>query len=397
MKKLLLLFSIPLVFTLKAQQSGLGTGIKFDLNEGEYQFKISGMVQPSWQYAKPDGRDATHILSSKRTYLNFSGSGLNEKVSFFVQANFSAARPLLDAYVAYHPTKSWTVSVGQRRTFTNNREMWYDEDKLQFTDRGFLSQTFSNTGREFGLFLEGKIGSQFVIAPQLALTSGDGINSFGENANDVDLGGLKYGGRLDIYPLGEFSEGNAGFTADLKHEQSPKILVGLAGSLNNGASGSKGESHGDFMFFDNLKKRKLPNYQKLSADLLVKYKGFSFLGEYMNATAANLNGTFLDSTAAPVLLRPGQISNYLVLGNAISLQAGYVTKSGYALDLRYETLDPEFKEQALSVLQQKTATTVGLTKYFKENNLKLQAALSNRQFQNVGATLQAELMMQIVF
>lgn len=397
MKKLLALLLLATGLSVQAQQQGLGSGINFDLNDGDYQFKISGMVQPSVQYRKQESQDATVQLATKRTYLNFSGRALKEKVSFFIQANFSSPTPLLDAYVAYHFNDKWTLSAGQRRTFTNNREMWYDEDKLQFTDRGLLSTTFSNTGREFGLFLEGKLGTEFVIAPQLAITSGDGLNSFGASSSDVDLGGLKFGGRVDIYPLGEFSKGNQGFTADLKHEESPKVLIGLAASLNNGASGSKGESHGDFMFFDKLKKRKLPDYQKLSADLLVKYQGFSLLAEYMNATAGNLSGTYLDSSANPVLLRPGQISNYLVLGNAVSVQLGYVTKTGYAVDVRYETLDPEFKDQPLSVLQQQSAATLGLTKYFSENNLKLQAAFSNRILVNGPSALHAEVMMQVVF
>lgn len=404
MKKLALFIAVSmLALVTQAQntdsgaESGLGSGIRFDLNEGDYQFKVSGMVQPALYYSKQDGQDAMLRLNTKRSYLNFSGRGINEKVSFFIQANFSSPTPLLDAYVAYHPTERWTISAGQRRTFTNNREMWYDEDKLQFTDRGLLSTQFSNSGREFGLFLEGKLGTQFVLVPQLAITSGDGINSFGTSSTDVDLGGFKYGGRLDVYPLGEFMKGNQGFTADLKHEESPKLLIGVAASLNRGASGSKGESHGDFMFFDNLKKRKLPDYTKVSADVLMKYKGISFLAEYMNASASNLAGTYLDSSAVPTLLRPGQISNYLVLGSAISVQAGYVTKSGYALDLRYETLDPEFKDQALSVLQQQSAMTVGFTKYFKDNNLKLQAAGSSRRYQSGANYLEAELMLQVVF
>ena len=42
----------------------------------------------------------------------------------------------------------------------------------------------------------GKIG----LKPSLAVTSGDGTNSFGENSIDNDQGGLKYGGRMNIYP-----------------------------------------------------------------------------------------------------------------------------------------------------------------------------------------------------
>lgn len=382
----------------KPKPNGLGNGLNFSLNDGEYQFKISGFLQPTWQYSKLDKANAENVFRSKRSYLNFSGKALNEKVSFFVQTDFSAATPLLDAWVAYHFAEKWKISAGQMRTFTNNREMTFDEDKIQFAERGYLSTNFNGNGREFGLFIDGIIGSSFVIHPQLAITSGDGSNSFGINSTDVDLGGFKYGGRLDLYPMGEFSEGNQGFAADLKHESSPKILIGAAASLNNGASSSKGEGHGDFRFYDNKKASKLPDYRKISADILLKYKGFSLLGEFMNASAAGLNGIYLDTTAQiSQVLKPGQISQFLVLGNAWNVQVGYVTKSGFALDLRYENLSPEFSDQEASKLQQAKVSTVGLSKYFPDNRLKVQASLSQVEYANSVKALRSELMFQVVF
>lgn len=398
---LILLFSLPTLAQeadQKANKSGLGNGLHFSLNDGEYQFKISGFLQPSWQHSKTDNLDDENIFRSKRSYLNFSGKALKEKVSFFVQTDFSAQTPLLDAWVAYHFSEKWNFSAGQRRTFTNNREFTFDEDKLQFSERGMLSTNFSGNGREFGLFLEGKIGKELVLHPQLAVTSGDGPNSFGLNSTDVDLGGFKYGGRLDLYLLGEFSEGNSGFAADIKNESSPKILIGAAASLNKGASSAKGEGHGDFRFFDKNKSSKLPDYRKFSADILLKYKGFSLLGEFMNASASGLNGIYLDSSAQiGQILKPGQISQFLVLGNAWNVQAGYVTKSGFALDIRYENLSPEFTGQPVSQLRQAKASTIGLSKYFPDNRLKIQASVSQIEFEDKIKALQSELMFQVVF
>jgi len=381
-------------------KSALGDGLNFSLNEDNFQFKISGFVQPSYQYYKLDKQKVENNFRTKRTYLNFGGKALREKVSFFVQADFSAPTPLLDAWAAYHFNSKWEVSVGQRRTFTNNREMTFDEDKLQFSDRGMLSTGFSGTGREFGIFVQGKIGKTFVMMPQLAITSGDGANSFGTNSLDVDLGGLKYGGRLDIMPLGEFSEGNTGFSADLKHEENPKILVGVAGSFNQGVSSAKGEGHADFIFYDANKTRNLPDYRKLSADILVKFKGFSLMAEWMNASASHLKGIYLDSIT-PIntskILAPGQISQFLVLGNAWNAQLGYVSKNGYAIDVRYENMSPEFSDQAFSQLQQAKVSTLGLGKYFNGHKLKLQATVSQVEFANSGKAMRGELLMQVVF
>ena len=41
---------------------------------------------------------------------------------------------------------------------------------------------------------------------------------------------------------------------------------------------------------------------------------------------------------------PTQISTFLTLGNSYNAQVGYVTKSGYALDLRYSQVTPEFTD-----------------------------------------------------
>ena len=54
------------------------------------------------------------------------------------------------------------------------------------------------------------------------------------------------GGRLDFYPLGKFSENNNQSIADFIGEDKLKLVLGVAGSINDGASNQVGEGHGDF-------------------------------------------------------------------------------------------------------------------------------------------------------
>jgi hypothetical protein len=374
----------------------LGEGLQFSFNEGNYLFNIGGFIQPSASFEKLSEADADYFFNSKRTYLIIRGKALEEKVSFLLQSDFSFNQPLLDAWVAYHPTENITISAGQKQTFLNNREMIYREDRLQFTDRSRLSQLFSETGREFGLFVEGSFGTEFIISPAVAITSGDGRNSFGSDSRDTDKGGVKYGARLDIYPLGAFKKGNDRYTSDLAHESQLKMLLGGAISYNNGASGPNGEGHGDFLFFDANGIENLPDYSQQYLDLLLKYKGFSFLGEYVNASARGIELAFLD-TAGANLLVPSQVSNFLVLGSSYSLQTGYVTKSGYSLDLRYEQTTPEFENNLNSILLDANSYSIGFTKYFRANNLKLQASYSKTDFAQGTDISAAEILMQIVF
>lgn len=373
----------------------LGNGLNFSFNEGDYQFGLTGFIQPGFFRETVDGLEDNNQFRSKRTFLQFDGAALKEKVSFFIQLDFSLSNPLMDAWIAYEPVEQVKISFGQKQTFVNNREMTYREDRLQFINRSFLSQNLSQTGREFGVFVESKFEvGNIGILPMAALTSGDGRNSFGEDSRDADFGGLKIGGRLDIYPLGFFKPGNELTSVDLEREDQFKFVLGVAGSQNTGASGATGESHGDFFLYDENGNNSLPDYRQLYADVLMKYKGFSFLAEYANASATGIDKVFVDP-AATQILSPQQISEFLALGDSYNFQLGYLTKSGYSFDARYETSTPEFDMYAGSILSEANATTLGLSKYFYKNALKIQASYS-RIDPSVGEAInQVELILHI--
>ncbi len=389
----------------ESKEFQLGDGLRFNVNDGDYKFKIGGFIQGVYQHEKTVGSLANNYMNAKNAYFTLSGSMLKEKVSFLLQNNFSNGKPLLDAWVAYSPISNLKITFGQKQTFTNNRELTFFEDKLQFVDRGIFSSQFSNLGREFGVFFESEFSEgNFIIKPKIAVTSGDGLNSFGADSRDIDKGGLKYGGRVDILPLGKFKEGNDGYIADLKHEDNLKVLFGTAYSYNIGASNKVGEGHGDFVLYSNTGRVKLPDYRKFYEDILFKYKGFSLLAEYVNTTATTLDNTFLNAGATrPLYLT--EISEYLVLGDGYNVQAGYVTKSGYSLDLKYEKLNQEFDNNASLLLDQE-AYTIGFTKYFKGNNFKIQSSVSSNNVDKFNTTssdiekvntITAQFAIQVVF
>jgi len=374
----------------------LGSGLNFSFNQDAYQFNISGFIQPNYVYEKTEGSKSSNELNSKRTFLMFGGKAVKEKVSFMLQTDFSLSDPLMDAWVAYHPTSYLTISAGQKQTFVNNKEMMIREDRLQFNDRSFLSENMSETGREMGVFIESKFGSKFGIAPKVAFTSGDGRNSFGTDSRDTDIGGFKIGGRLDIYPLGFFKEGIEQTTTDLNREEQLKFVVGIAFSSNNGASSANGEGHADFLLYDATGDISMPDYDQLYVDILFKYKGFSFLSEYNNSTASDINQIYTDPSANQILV-PQQISSFFLLGDNYNFQGGYVTPKGYSIDARYEISKPEFSSYADSVLQDTSSYTIGFTKYFKGNNLKFQSSFTSVQVENGNNQIIAAFLMQIVF
>ena len=316
----------------------------------------------------------------KRSYFNMKGKLNNGLFTFLIQTNFSESFPLLDAWAGYHPNKNISMYFGQKLSPLNNFSMQIMEYDLQFASRNYLSQNFSNYGREFGFFVESKFTfGEIGIKPILALTSGDGINSFGENSLDSDNGGFKYGGRLNIYPMGFFKTNNEYIGHDLFKENNLKFMIGAASSLNIGASHKVGEGHynqnlisdGTFMFYDDsTSEKRLPNYLKNNIDVLAKFKGFNFLIEYVNTAAYNLQGTSINTSGT--LLDTTQISEYLVLGNAYNFQIGYLFENYLSIDIRWGQSFKEFSFNDNSILKNYDNMAFGISKYFSNRAVKTQ-------------------------
>ena len=411
MKKISFLITIFITTFITAQESSqnksdfdFGNGVSLSFEDGDYNFSINGYIKPTYVYNEMtsivDGgtiNEFNRQFKSKNSVLEISGNAKKEKVSFSIRMDYSLSNPLLEAWVGYHPSKSVKVYFGQKNSFLNNREMIFNEDILQFTDRSLLSQNHTNSyGQEFGLFIETTFGEEFILSPKFAVTSGDGRNSFGEDSRDSDLGGVKFGARLDLYPFGNFSEGNEG-SVDLVGEQKLIMELGFAYSKNIGTSHRTGNGHGDIMFYDADGNNNLPDYEKIFVDLLLKYKGFSFLAEYADAAASGLNQTYTDTFN---LLIPQQISEYLVLGSSYNFQLGYIFQNDIGFDFRYEFSKPEFTNEINnsyenSILQDFENMSFGISKYFDNNNLKIQVGVSSIKYFYGDETTIAELVCQI--
>ena len=411
MKKISFLITIFITTFITAQELSqnksdfdFGNGVSLSFEDGDYNFNINGYIKPTYVYNEVtsivDGGTINEInrqFKSKNSVLEISGNAKKEKVSFSIMMDYSLSNPLLEAWVGYHPSKNVNLYFGQKNSFLNNREMIFNEDILQFTDRSLLSQNHTNSdGEEFGLFIETTFGKKFILSPKFAITSGDGRNSFGEDSRDSDLGGIKFGARLDLYPFGNFSKGNEG-SVDLVGEEKLIMELGFAYSKNIGTSHQTGNGHGDIMFYDADGNNNLPDYEKIFVDLLLKYKGFSFLAEYADAAASGLNETYIDASN---LLIPQQISEYLVLGSSYNFQLGYVFKNDIGIDFRYEFSTPEFTNEINnayenSILQDFENMSLGISKYFDDNNLKIQAGVSSIKYFYGNETTIAELVCQI--
>ena len=416
MKKLIIstiiILSISYVYSQESERNNasfsLGDGISFSFNEGDYEFNIYGFIKPTYIYndeknytADGEYSNVFRQFKSQNSNLFFTGFAKDEKLSFTIQMDYSSSNPLVEAFIGYHFNEKTSLYFGQMQVNHNNLEMTHNEDKLRFTDRGILSRTYTNNGEEFGLFFETSFGNQFVVNPTLAVTSGDGRNSFGEDSRDSDKGGVKFGSRINILPFGDFSIGNRLSTVDLMHEEKPKVQIGVAYSKNIGASNQVGDGHGDFILYDNSGDELFPDYSQLFFDLNLKYKGFSLVLEYADAFASGLDQIYTDPNAFNLLI-PQQISEYLVVGDSQGIQFGYFTKNGISVDFIYESLNPEFDSYESSVLRKSSNMGIGVSKYLAGNNLKIQASLFKTGYENLNNLdddefMSGSFMVQIAF
>lgn len=380
-----------------------GEGLSLSTNEGNYSFNIGGYIQPSYRSESSNNSlfssKSDNIYRSNNSVFFLKGQMKNEKLSFMLSANLSKNEPLDEAWVSYEISDDFSLSFGQMLSFINNKELMFREDKIQFNQRSILSDLFSNSGREFGVFVKSKINSPLgLFIPMISLSSGDGINSFGNDSRDPDKGSFKFGGRLDFYPLGKFSENNDESIVDFIGEDKLKLVLGVAGSINDGASNQVGEGHADFILYDNTGLEKYPDLNQIYFDALLKYKGASLLIEYVDSSAGDIDEIYtsnpIENGIGNSILDPGQISSYLILGNQYNIQFGYLTKSNLSFDFRYGKSTPEYLSES-SVLKDLENYSLGISKYMS-SSIKVQALYNNTKFE-IDEIKYAEVLFQISF
>jgi len=403
--KILKLVLIPCIWILisqvQAQEVQLnsyefGEGLRFQTDNGS-NFNIRGYLQPGMevkQYTTDNEFGSLNRFRLRRARLRFDGTSSNERFKYRFQIDLSGSSEagdgsesnyLLDAYVSYDVTKKINIAFGQRATFTDNRELFINSNALQLVERSRLTSAFASI-REFGLFAQGnfKTGNISRLKPYFVLTNGDGLNAFGK-----DFGGLKVGGRVDFLPFGLFTNFGQFRQADVVREQTPKLVIGVNYSYNNGMSSRRGRNSGAILYLNDADEESLPDYAKYGIDFLFKYKGFSVLGEYVGATATvpdditqrvrNDGSTSTNFDVAGMQDVENFVKGRMMLGNGYNIQAGYLFKNGISVDGRYTRLNPDdnsFLNNA-TFYSRPNYYTFGISKYLSRNyGAKIQTSLT---------------------
>lgn len=387
----LLLLSTAVVSQSNAQtDSSLiyvnGEGLVVSLGKTEKtKFNLLSTVQAGFQTYKIDpasvtANSKTNRLSLNLVRLSFNATGLKDKISVGLVTDFTnTTTPILEGWVGLSfMNKKAKVILGQKQTHTNNRLAMADERYWQVMGQtqagksndgsafGGLMQNFVGSTREGGVYVETNFKvNKCRIYPSLSVTTGEGQNFFGIQ-NNV---GFKYGGRLDIMPLGDFIKNNAYIAQDIYREKKPKLALGVAGSYNLRVSSPIGSDNGQITgIYNKGGIADFADYRKLVADMIFKYNGFAFVAEYVNATVAGKE--LYINAAATKKLTNDVASAYYNIGSSVNIQSSYITKSGWGVDGRYTTVTPEFNS-ITSLVQQQKWYTLGFNKFIKNNAVKV--------------------------
>jgi hypothetical protein len=317
-------------------------------------------------------------MSLNLVRVALTAKGFKDKMTMGIVTDFTGVSPILEGWVGIALKKNVKLILGQKQTHTNNRLAMADERYAQVLGQtqagnsndgivyGGLMQNFVGTTREGGIFIETNFKyKKWKFYPSASLTTGEGQNFFTAQTNM----GCKYGGRLDIMPFGDFTKNNAFIAQDIYRESKPKLVIGVAASVNAKATSPMGsESDGVSGIFNNKGEATFADYRKIALDVMYKFQGFALVAEYMNG---NVTGKDLYTNVSNTAKLTEEIASaYYHTGTAINIQPSYVFKSGWSVDARYSTIKPEY-DVAESLIQNQQWITGGINKYLKNNAVKL--------------------------
>lgn len=408
MKSVFFIFCVACFFTntgwsqdVKIDSYSFGEGLNLTAKDG-HSLKITSYIQPYFETKMYTASDdaALNRFRIRRARFRIDGETGNKKFNYRFQFDLTgngefeeqSGQYLMDAVVTYNIRKNWNLAVGQRATYTDNRELLMLSNTLQLVERSRVTSAFAAI-REFGFFLDGRIrtGNNSFLKSYFVLTNGDG-----GNVRNNDFGGLKVGGRIDYLPFGLFSNLGQFRQGDIMRELTPKLVVGGNFSHNYGMSSRRGRESGAILYLNDLDEIVLPNFTKFGLDFLFKYKGFSMLGEFVK-TAASVPEEItkrirVDGSMASTFLVNGiqDVENYvkgrMMLGEGYNIQMGYIFKSGYSIDARYTHLKADqhsFLNNA-TFYSRPNYYTVGISKHLDRNyGAKIQTSLTLVEGRNI--------------
>lgn len=343
-------------------------GLGFSTPDSSYSINIRFRMQNRFLMNTVSDNDfapASWEARVRRCRLSFTGHIINTKWNYYLQLSFSrgdmdwsdtdastqntSPNVVRDAMIFYKPIKNLQLALGQGK-LPGNRQRVVSSGALQFYDRSIVNATFT-PDRDFGFFANYKMhfGEKATILTKVAITSGEGRNSIISNS------GLAYTGRLELLPLGEFTDGGDYFEGDIAHEVKPKVSFAGGYQLNDLAVRSGGQLGKDLLA--------TRSFNVYMVDALFKYRGFAISTEYIRR----------DTEGSPNVIGSDNKTKVITTGDGINAQLSYCTKKMWEFATRYSLVTPH--KDIIASVKQSEQIGIGVTKYIYKHKLKVQGNL----------------------
>ncbi len=370
-----IIFLLLLSFSAQSQISypTVEKGLSFKSEDEKVNMKFSFRIQSLSSFeTNESGNDQEMKAMIRRMRLKSNGYIYSPKFQYKLELALSnrdlgitkdadrvsdGSKIVLDAVVKYAFSKNQQIWFGQTK-LPGNRERVISSMALQFVDRSNVNSKF-NIDRDFGVQyrLNQSVG-KMPVKLAAAITTGEGRNITATNEKN----GLAYTGRLEFYPLGNFSNKGDYFSADLVREAKPRLAIGVTSCINKNTNRSGGQL-GSFVSVINASGNDSALFNDITTlfvDAVFKFKGFSFMGEYANK---QLSDDILGFTS----------------GSGYVGQMGYLFENNYEVSTRYTSVD---LAKGLANTLNTKEYTLGLSKYIVGHKLKVQSDVSYIQTEN---------------
>lgn len=355
-----LIMTTPLL-SVNAQiivKNKFGKGIKFMAEDSSFTVKLNTRIQNRY-----DGyytiTDDTAFTDSKyadkmwirRARIKLSGFAWSPKLTYKIEFDMVSGQ-VLDAVIQWDFIGNFSLWAGQTK-LPGNRERVISSQKLQFVDRSLLNSEY-NIDRDKGLQLRHYFNIGNILFREISSVSiGEGKNYSSLNPKS----GYDWTQRIELLPLGAFASNGDYFGGDLKREETLKLALGATYDYNDNAIKEQGQRGDELTISHDL--------TTLFVDMMLKYKGLSFMAEYANKSSTQ---------AASYVVYDGSawIAESYHTGSGINFQAGYLVKSNWEFAGRFTQITPEDTTGNADI----TAYTLGLSRYIVGHSLKFQSDIS---------------------
>jgi len=327
---------------------GIGKGIRFNTNDDSFYLRFRTRIQVRWDFDNTPAQDLyVNEAKVKRSRLKFDGYFVNKNLRYKIEYDVVGGY-VRDAMIKYK-MGNFDLQFGQGK-LPGNRERVVSSGDMQTVDRSIYNKYF-NLDRDIGFQLHHSfyIGKVF-IRDIYAITAGNGILHHQKSS------GLSYTGKLEVLPLGKFTNKNDYLGSDLYREETPKLSFAVYGNYNQGAYKVRGQV-GDIV--SDGREADLVNY---GGDVLFKYSGYSLLVE---------GGTRMVSSGIETIYDPATslpIDSYYS-GLGANAQTGYVFKNNWEIIGRYAFTQPRTADIGNDIAEY----TIGVNKFILGQEFKIQA------------------------